>query len=337
MGEVIDFRGRRDNFMKGIQLTNPNNTARRVGYIGDRIRRGTPEQEANHRRLREAADYYYSLSPEERLEIQRRQMEKENARKTTKRQIKRPTARKEKYTGKANGLTKVIAGVAFTGLVAAVIAGGVNANETNQNLQNRKNLEALSQNQDALQELGISQEAINEIQSLQTELNSDEIENINDADLLDLGDRVEDIQMYTIKSKLANSLGVSEESIELSINYGDDLPTASVIVTKDDGTKTRYNGDGIFDFNDNISSEISDYIVGLGNTQTANSRLENGTADKSSVIEQYRSAIEDTSNIATKEVEIDENGNISLSQVSQQEIDQLIQNDGKTQDGEEER
>ncbi len=335
MGEVIGFNDRRRNFVKGIQLTDANQMKERGG-------------------IREKAyDYYRSLSPEERSEIQRRQREirARRARRERRerdanidrqlRKIKKGNNKgndkKEVFTGRKKQLMVAILAAFSVGIAITAVTGAKNLYDTNQRLQNEENLEIISQNQDMLQQLGISQDIIDEIQSLQTELNSDEIENISDSDLLDLGDRVEDVQMYTIKSKLANSLGVSEESIEFSIDYSDDIPTASVIVTKEDGTIVRYNSDGILDFNDNISTEISNYIISIGYTQTASSRLANGTIDKDSVISQYKSAIEDTSQIATKEVEIDENGNISLSQISQQEIDSLIQSEDKTQEDDEER
>ena len=81
MGEVISFEERRKNFMKGIQLTDKD----RVSYIGNRTRfvNDTPERRANRKALERASETYFSLSPEERLEIQRRDMETKERRKGT--------------------------------------------------------------------------------------------------------------------------------------------------------------------------------------------------------------------------------------------------------------
>lgn len=325
MGEVIDFQSRRKNFMKGIQLTNANQINDRVSYIGDRIKKGTPEQEANHRRLREAADYYYSLSPEERLEIQRKQMKEKEARKKTRKQVKRATKSTKNYSGSKNEMTKKIAAIALTGVLVAGIAGVVKANESKVNAPSGITLEEISQNQDALQKLGISKETVAEIQSLQSIVDSGEINNLSEEELLKLGENIDNVQLETIKGKLANELGVSEDDIVVAPDYNDDAPKGVVRVTKDN-VETRYNREGdLFDGENNISAEISDYILNIANTQTANSRIEKGTYDRDEVISQYTSAINETSKIATKEMSVDDKGNISLSPVSEQEIDALIQ------------
>ena len=130
--------------------------------------------------------------------------------------------------------------------------------------------------------------------------------------------------MDTLKEKLAKALGVSEENITLAPNYSwsaNEQSTASIIVTRD-GEETIYNTGDFLDWNNNISNEIRDGILNLGNTQTVNSMVRSGEFDRAEAIEQYRSGVDSASEIALKQMNIDENGNISL-----EEMDTLIQND----------
>lgn len=331
MEEGTDFRSRRENFMKGIQLTNAGSVNGRVSYIGDRIRRGTPEQEAKHRKLRQAADYYFSLPQEERLEIQRKQMRAQNSGKRTKRRVNGVRIEKEKYIGSKNKLLNVIATIAFSGLaIFALVAANKVSALSSQNQD--KTFDALTQNQDTLEMLGISRETVAEIEEIDNIISNGELSNYSDEELLKLGERIASLQLDTIKGKLANELGVTEDNILVTPNYNDGAPKGVVRVTTEEGEMV-YNREGdLLDDKNNISTEISDYIVNIANTQTANSRLEDGVADRDDVIEQYTSAIGRTKDFATKEVVKDDNGNIFLNIVPYQDIDELIQNDGKTQD-----
>ena len=331
MEEGTDFRSRRENFMKGIQLTNAGSVNGRVSYIGDRIRRGTPEQEAKHRKLRQAADYYFSLPEEERLEIQRKQMRAQNSGKRTKRKVKGARTEKEKYEGSKNKLLNVIATIAFSGLAISTLVAANKVSALSSQKQD-KSFDALTQNQDTLEMLGISRETVAEIEEIDNIISSGELSNYSDEELLKLGERIASLQLDTIKGKLANELGVTEDNILVTPDYNDGAPKGVVKVTTEEGEMV-YNREGdLLDDKNNISTEISDYIVNIANTQTANSRLEDGVADRDDVIEQYTSAIGKTKDFATKEVVKDDNGNISLNIVPYQDIDELIQNDGKTQD-----
>ena len=318
MGEVINFQERRKNFMKGIQLTD----ADRVSYIGDRTRfvKDTPERRANHSALRRASETYYGLSPEERLEAQRRDMEAKERNKG-----KRVTGARSSgsYKGSKKGLRNVLL-VGGLGIVLALGAKAVDysssiATET----QDRVPLEQVIGNQDELARLGISNETATEIQNLYSEINGVDIENLSSEELLSLGSRVEDVQLDTMKEKIANEMGVPVESIELRVSYStSESPKASVII---DGK--GYNEGDFLDYNDNISSEMADYIKEIAGTQSTNSSLEEGSITKQDALEQYRGAMESVRDVSTKELSIDENGNMSLSQVSRAEIDRAMEDE----------
>ena len=91
--------------------------------------------------------------------------------------------------------------------------------------------------------------------------------NAQKEELLKLGENIDNVQLETIKGKLANELGVSEDDIVVAPDYNDDAPKGVVRVTKDN-VETRYNREGdLFDGENNISAEISDYILNIANTQ----------------------------------------------------------------------
>ena len=316
MGEVISFEERRKNFMKGIQLTDKD----RVSYIGNRTRfvNDTPERRANRKALERASETYFSLSPEERLEIQRRDMETKERRKGTRVTGARSSGN---YKGSRKGLNLLLVG--FIGAAIAVGAYGIASNNSRAaETQDRVALEQVIGNQDELARLGISNETATEIQNLYSELNSADIENLSEEEVLSLGSRVEDVQLDTMKEKIANEMGVPVESIELRVSYTDHVPKASAII---DGK--GYNEGDFLDHNDNISGEMADYIKQIAGTQSTNSRLEEGSITKQDALEQYRGAIESVRDVSTKELSIDENGNMSLSQVSIEDIDKAMEDE----------
>ena len=316
MGEVINFGERRRNFMKGIQLTGTD----RVSYIGKRIRfeNDTKERKASHSALERASKTYFSLSPEERLEIQRREMEAKERNKG-----RRVTGARSSgnYKGSRKGLNLLLVG--FIGAAIAVGAYGIASNNSRTaETQDRVALEQVIGNQDELARLGISNETATEIQNLYSELNSGDLENLSEEEVLSLGSRVEDIQLATMKEKISNEMGVPVESIELRVSYTDHVPKASAII---DGK--GYNEGDFLDHNDNISSEMANYIKQIAGTQSTNSRLEEGSITKQDALEQYRGAMESVRDVSTKELSIDGNGNMSLSQVSRADIDKAMEDE----------
>lgn len=317
MGEVINFEERRKNFMKGIQLTGTD----RVSYIGDRTRfiNDTPERRRNHRALERASEEYFSLSPEERLEVQRKSMKAEERNRG-----KRVTGARSSgnYKGSRKGLNLLLVG--FIGAAIAVGAYGIASNNSRAaEAQDRVPLEQVIGNQDELARLGISNETATEIQNLYSELNSGDLENLSEEEVLSLGSRVEDIQLNTMKEKIANEMGVPVESVELRVSYSTSEPAKASVIVDGKG----YNEGDFLDHSDNISGEMADYIKQIAGTQSTNSGLEEGNITKQDALEQYRKAVESVKDVSTKELSIAENGNMSLSQVSREDIDRAMEDE----------
>ena len=332
MGDILyyDSRRKRNEFKEGLRVdtssfSNRRQESDRVSYIGNRIAPGTLEQRRNHRRLRREADLYFSLPEKEKIWMQKRRIKQSESKKFREGKIKgyRVSEEHKRYTALQRGKVALAVALAM-GLGALGINAAVQANT---NSQSGKQFEELSQNMDALEQLGVSQETVNEIQSLQAELSSGDLDSLSNDELLSLGRRVESAQMDVLKGKLADTLGVSEDEITISPNYSwsaNEKSTAAVRVTKD-GEEIIYNTEDFLNWDNNISQEITDGILNLGNTQTVNSKVASGEFDREGAIDQYRAGVDSAKDIARKQMSMDKNGNISLSPVSQEEIDALIQ------------
>lgn len=325
MGEVIDFNSRRkvNEFKEGLKVdVNRYNTRDdRVSYIGDRTRIKDPKARTNHRRLKMAEEMYYILPEEEKDYIKERRLQKSENRmyqRHGKGRIVDVKREHKRYVGSKKKMSKAIALFA-TGTLALSIFAGVKIVENNMSSNTPAEI---TQNSNELEQLGIDRKTAEEIVKLQTIINSGELENYSSEELLGVGERVEDVQMDVLKTKLAQTLGVSKENITLGLNYSGDpdySSTATVKVNKD-GEEIIYDTQDFLNSNTSISEEITDSILKLGDTQTVNAKVSRGEFDKNGAIEQYRIGIEEATKTAKKEMTIDENGNISLV-----EMDNLIQ------------
>ena len=325
MGEIMDFSSRRkvNEFKEGLKVdANKYNTRDdRVSYIGDRTRIKDPKARTNHKRLKMAGEMYYSLPEEEREYIKQRRLKKSESRmyqRHGKGRIVDVKREHKRYVGSKKKMSKAIALFA-TGALALSIFAGVGQVVKN-NFSNTQS--QITQNSNELEQLGIDRKTAEEIVKLQTIINSGELENYSSEELLSVGERVEDVQMDVLKTKLAQTLNVNKEDITLRPNYSGDpdyASTATVRVNKD-GKEEIYDSGYFLNGDTSISGEIADGIFRLGDTQTVNSKVARGEFDRNGAIEQYRIGIEEATKTAKKEMTIDENGNISLV-----EMDNLIQ------------
>ena len=208
---------------------------------------------------------------------------------------------------------------------------GVKLQENVNKSNNKEALEQIVDNKELLGELGVNQETIEELEALQQELESGTVEGYNNSDLLEFGLRVENTQMDIIKTKLANTLGVGVDDIKITPKYSmsSSQPNTATVEVNKDGERIIYTQEDFLNWDNNISKEIVDGIIKVGDTQTVNSKVVKGEFDREGAINQYRTGIENAEEIAFKKMVKGENGNISL-----QEMDNLIQNNEIEQDEE---
>ena len=240
--------------------------------------------------------------------------------------VKRARTGKGSFKPKGRALTAVALAVALgLGTIAVLIN---NSRQSGEKLDSTQ-LEQLVNNQEELERLGISERNVTEIQEISEIINSGEIDSYSEEELLELGKRIDKLQLSTIKEKLSDVLQVPEDKIVVSPDYNDGAPKGVVGVRDENGkTIKSYRSEDTIFANYFISGEISDYIVNIANTQTANARLEDGILDPAKAKEQYKTAMRQTIEIAGKEIVTDKEGRtIKLEPVSKEQIDEIINDD----------
>ena len=240
--------------------------------------------------------------------------------------VKRARTGKGSFKPKGRALTAVALAVALGLGTTAVLIN--NSRQSGEKLDSTQ-LEQLVNNQEELERLGISERNVTEIQEISEIINSGEIDSYSEEELLELGKRIDKLQLSTIKEKLSDVLQVPEDKIVVSPDYNDGAPKGVVGVRDENGkTIKSYRSEDTIFANYFISGEISDYIVNIANTQTANARLEDGILDPAKAKEQYKTAMRETIEIAGKEIVTDREGRtIKLEPVSKEQIDEIINDD----------
>lgn len=313
---------RRNNpFIRGIQLANIDRTDGNVSYIGDRMSLATPQQRINHRKLSmEAQKKYDSISPEKKEAKLREYREVfDNAkppRQNSKKVIRRPDAFKKNKKFKGSRVAIVAAIVAAMAAGTIVIGGQMN----NKEQSNPITIEQALESGTSLKELAITPEMQSEIEEIQNRLNSIDVQNMSDSELRKLGLEIDNLQLNEIfKSKVGNALGVEPEQIEVSYrgasgpDESDSQEKFGITVKNDEGIElTTYNGD-------NIPEGMKDYIRNIGEVQGAVAKIENENFDRDSVLDTYKTAMDETSRFAAGKVKYD-GKTFTLEQESEKDL-----------------
>lgn len=313
---------RRNNpFIRGIQLANIERTDGNISYIGDRMAVTTPQQRISHRKLSvEAQRKYNSISPEKKEAKLREYREVlDNAKppiKNSKKIIRRPEAVKKNRKFKGSRVAIVAAIVAAMAAGTIVIGGQMN----NKEQSNPITMEQALQSGASLEELAITPEMQSEIEEIQDRLNSSDIENISDSELRKLGLEIDNLQLNEIfKSKVGNALGVEPEQIEVSYrgasgpDESDSQEKFTITVKGEEGAElSTYTGN-------NIPEGMKDYIRNIGDVQSAIAKIDNGNFDKDSVLNTYKTAMDETSRFAAGKVKYD-GKTFTLEQESEKDL-----------------
>lgn len=238
----------------------------------------------------------------------------------------------EKYTSKSKISNKrkrkinkkrLTALLGATGIAALAVFGGIKV-YTNSQVQNEPItlVEALN-NGETLESLDIDQNIQDELLNLQAALENEDITN---SELIALSTRINDLQFDTIKTKLAKNLGVEESDIHLSTvaiakDEGRIESTEKISV---DGGKT-YTRKDWFKNKNTMTDEIGDYIKNIGDMQRLMGQIQNGDINRQDIINQYKEVLQEIDQMAASEMTIDENGNISVEQVTQKNLEEKNQ------------
>lgn len=227
-------------------------------------------------------------------------MESENVRK---RQMK--NSKETKYKG--NVKKKVVALL----LAGVTIAGGYNVAKNVYNEYQQQNspitLEQALEEGETLEILGINNNIVSEIQEIKTMLERDDLTN---EEMIRLAPRISALQFDTAKTKLANTLGVSENDIKLYTRHAEEGQTRETVET----SNNIYTNKDIFTYENTIPTEISNYIKEIASMQDTMQQLQEGNIDRKEILKKYNDKIENTSKFAATVIKVDEKGNISVEQ-----------------------
>lgn len=234
---------------------------------------------------------------------------------------------------KSEGIFR-LQGVIFTVLGSLVIGGMLH--QTSKEIftykENNRHitLEEAIKNGSTYEDLGITEEIAQEISDIKDEIKYMDQDNLDEKELRKIADRLEDVQMYVIKSKVAKSLNENKDENseeitvkDLKLNPATKDTSACIINTANNKTE-RYDSDFL---SSEISSDIADEIDILGKVQGVIS----GNIDSSK--KQYqilKNAVNSIDEYAGAEVIIDKKGKIKVEFTKEKDL-------GKDNSEEEER
>lgn len=206
--------------------------------------------------------------------------------------------------------------IATVGLVGLIAFGGYKYYQDYQKENNSITLEQALDNGESLNSLKIDSSIENQLESIKEELSNNEMTN---QELVELSTDINELQFDTLKTKLAKTLGVSEEDIKLytksvSRETGETYQSVEV-----QGGET-YSKKELFKNNNTISDDISTYIKNIGEMQTLMGKMQKGDIDRNSIMKEYKSTIKEIDTMAAAKMSIDSKGNIRVDKINKKDL-----------------
>ena len=273
-------------------------------------------------------DYKYTklppneiISKEEEMEVIidiQRQIRRENQG----RKIQRPKSKPKKrlFTGKR--VATIV--LAISMLLAAK---GISNAHTNYQQQNEPAgiVQILQEGSVELEELelelGITNEQVSKIIEIQNAL---EREDITNEELIRLVPQVYQLQLDIIKSKTANTLGVSPENIRVHSESTREGTTREYIEVKNESGQriALYNEKDIFTNKNTISEGTAQMIRSTGSTQDRIKMVQEGDLKREEIIAQCKEALKETSQFAGMKLQVDEKGRMTDQKIKAVDLEQ---------------
>lgn len=268
---------------------------------------------------------YTKLPPHERISKEeemeaiidiQRQIRRENQG----RKIQRPKSKPKKrlFTGKR--VATIV--LAISMLLAAK---GISNAHTNYQQQNEPAgiVQILQEGSVELEELelGITNEQVSKIIEIQNAL---EREDITNEELIRLVPQVYQLQLDIIKSKTANTLGVSPENIRVHSESTREGTTREYIEVKNESGQriALYNEKDIFTNKNTISEGTTQMIRSTGSTQDRIKMVQEGDFNRKEIIAQCNEALKETSQFAGMKLQVDEKGRMTDQKIKAVDLEQ---------------
>lgn len=268
---------------------------------------------------------YTKLPPHERISKEEEMeaiidIQRQIRRESQGRKIQRPKSRPKKrlFTGKR--VATIV--LAISMLLAAK---GISNAHTNYQQQNEPAgiVQILQEGSVELEELelGITNEQVSKIIEIQNAL---EREDITNEELIRLVPQVYQLQLDIIKSKTANTLGVSPENIRVHSESTREGTTREYIEVKNESGQriALYNEKDIFTNKNTISEGTAQMIRSTGSTQDRIKMVQEGDLKREEIIAQCKEALKETSQFAGMKLQVDEKGRMTDQKIKAVDLEQ---------------
>lgn len=216
--------------------------------------------------------------------------------------------RKSKMSRRAKFIGNVKKTAIVLGAIGIVIAGGNTIKNTYDTYQQQNapiTLEQALDNGENLDSLGIDNNILLEMQDIQEMLEKDDLTN---EEIIKLAPRISGLQFDTAKSKLANTLGVTENEIRLYTTPIEEGQTRETIKTSND----MYTNKDIFTYENTMPSELSNYIKEISEMQKIMEEMKKGNINRKEILEKYEKMVNNTSQLAASKMNVDDRKNIKV-------------------------
>lgn len=211
-------------------------------------------------------------------------------------------------------LIKRIALIATSGLLLAF--GGYKKYNSYKESQKPVTLEMLLDNGISLDELGIDEDIKQEIEEIKMQLK--DTSKLDIEDIAILGERINDLQLHTMKSKIINATGLDREAVRFEIL--EPLPDSEYVkVTVGDNVYFEKGYDiNKKEISKNIGKYIRGNIVGMQNILY---NLKYGNSDREEVLKRYNKEIKGIEELAISEIKLDSKGNLVMENTKVSELE----------------
>ena len=271
----------------------PNNVTNMEEYL---FKKGRVTGYERDKAVREMEEYLKALEEKKRIKRQR------NGRK---RKLAREKANKNHKTFRG----KIKKRIALLALAGVTLIGGF-AIAQNKQANESINLGQAIAYGESIDNLGIDNNIVSEIEEIDALLANKE--NLTNQEIIALSKRINDLQFDNIKTKISNTLGVTEDKIRLHTSPIEENNTKETVEITDGET---YRNKDIFTYENTIPSEISDYIKEIGEMQGVMQQLQVGNFNREEILKTYERMMENTDKFAAYKMSIDEKGNFSVEKI----------------------
>lgn len=236
---------------------------------------------------------------------------------TTNMELEERRARRRAKRRRRELIGKMAKGITAIGASALVLLSGGKAIANYVDGQNTASLDDMLKHGETLKELGINEEIKTELDQIRQELS--ESGDLSNAELQKLSTKVSKLQENVLKTKLSSALNT--DNIIISYETDKDLGITTQIKAGDEkyvseSVQTIFNGE------QTMGQEIKDYIYNQNEVEDLAQSMTKEDINRGEIINRLNQAVNEIDKFAAGELELEENGDITLSYVRQSELNQ---------------